>query len=103
MTFKEFQTRVRDIKKESFDGTADHPLQWGIQRARFNEEKLERLVSIAREVPFATAKRRFDAWQRQLVRVRETRQRMERAELGIYENATFGASTQTAQVSAREI
>ncbi len=99
MTFKEFQAQVREIKKVTFQGTSDSPLHWGIERAKFNEQRLLRLIAVAEQVPYATARRRYDAWQRQLSRVRETRERMERMDLGIYHAKVTPPSAETIAVA----
>ena len=84
MTFKEFRLRVLAISREQFTGTKTHPLEHGIERATFEEQKLERLIAAARGATFITAKRRVAAWRRQLQKVRAARQRLMAIKAGVY-------------------
>ena len=84
MTFREFRERVLTISREEFKGTKTHPLEHGIERASFEEQKLERLIAATRGASFLTAKRRAAGWRRQLQKVRAARQRLMDIRAGVF-------------------
>jgi len=77
MTYKEFKRHVFTIYNETFDGADNGPIDYGIQRAKFEEKKLNRLILLADQTDFSTAKRKVAGWRRQLERVHEIRARLE--------------------------
>ena len=84
MTYKDFKKKIREVSAEVYKPTSFHPLQHGIQRATFEEQKLKRLIAIGRRASFETARNRVAAWERQLVRVQQTRQRLMNTRDGIF-------------------
>jgi hypothetical protein len=77
MTYKEFKRHVFTIYNETFTGADNSPIEYGIQRARFEEKKLQRLIVLADQTDFSTAKRKVAGWHRQLERVQQIRERLE--------------------------
>ena len=77
MTYKEFKRQVFMIYSETYNGADVSPIEYGIQRAKFEETKLERLITLAGQTDFSTAKRKVEGWRRQLDRVHEIRARLE--------------------------
>lgn len=77
MTYKEFKRHVFSIYSETYNGADVSPIEYGIQRAHFEETKLERLILLANQTTFSTAKRKVEGWRRQLERVREIKLRLE--------------------------
>lgn len=91
MTFKEFKKKILEISGEQFQAVQFHPLEHGIRRALFEENKLKRMIAIGRRSDCETAKRRVAAWQRQLQRVQQTRKRLENTRDGIFAPAPAAA------------
>lgn len=77
MTFAEFKRQISLVARERYQGDELSPLQFGIDRARFEEQKLLKLIALAQQAGFATAQRRKAAWERQLIKVRSSRQRFQ--------------------------
>jgi hypothetical protein len=77
MTYKEFKRHVFTIYSETFNGEDSRPIDYGIQRACFEEKKLQRLISLAEQTNFSTAKRKVAGWQRQLERVLQIKARLQ--------------------------
>jgi len=77
MTYKEFKRQVFMIYNEPFEGADNSPIEYGIQRARFEEKKLRRLIVLADQTAFSTAKRKVAGWRRQLERVQQIKARLE--------------------------
>ncbi len=77
MTYKEFKRQVFMVYNETYSGADVSPIEYGIQRAKFEETKLERLIALACQTEFSTAKRKVEGWRRQLERVHEIRVRLE--------------------------
>ena len=77
MTYKEFKRHVFTIYNETFDGADNSPIEYGIQRAKFEEKKLNRLIVLADQTDFSTAKRKVAGWRRQLDRVQQIKARLE--------------------------
>ncbi len=77
MTYKEFKRHVFTIYSENYNGEDVSPIEYGIQRAKFEEIKLERLIVLAEQTDFSTAKRKVAGWRRQLERVHQIRARLE--------------------------
>jgi hypothetical protein len=77
MTYKEFKRHVFTIYNEGFNGEDSSPIDYGIQRARFEEIKLHRLIELAEQTDFSTAKRKVVGWHRQLERVLQIKARLE--------------------------
>jgi hypothetical protein len=77
MTYKEFKREVFAIYNEAFLGDDKSPIEYGIQRAGFEEKKLRRLIVLAEQTTFSTAKRKVAGWRRQLERVQQIKARLE--------------------------
>jgi hypothetical protein len=77
MTYKEFKRHVFSIYNETFSGADNSPIEYGIQRAKFEETKLLRLIVLADQTDFSTAKRKVAGWRRQLERVQQIRERLQ--------------------------
>lgn len=77
MTYKEFKRQVFVIYNEPFVGMDNNPIEYGIQRALFEEKKLRRLIELADQTVFSTAKRKVAGWRRQLERVQQIKARLE--------------------------
>ena len=77
MDFKEFKRRSLQIALEPFQSKEFHPLDFGIQRARFEEQRLRRLIELAGQVESLTVKRKEAGWRRQLEKTVTVRNRME--------------------------
>jgi hypothetical protein len=77
MTYKEFKRHVFTIYNEDFNGEDSSPIDYGIQRAHFEEKKLHRLIELAEQTEFSTAKRKVAGWHRQLERVQQIKARLE--------------------------
>jgi hypothetical protein len=76
MTYKEFKREVFAIYNQSFAGDDKNPIEYGIQRAEFEEKKLRRLIALADQTAFSTAKRKVAGWRRQLERVQQIKARL---------------------------
>ena len=70
MTYKEFKRNVFAVYSENYDGEDVRPIEYGIRRAKFEETKLQRLIALAEQTDFSTAKRKVAGWRRQLERTR---------------------------------
>ena len=77
MNFKEFKQQSLKISLEPFESKEFHPLDFGIQRALFEEERLRRLIELAEQVESLTVKRRAAGWRRQLEKTKSVRNRLE--------------------------
>jgi hypothetical protein len=77
MTYKEFKRQVFAIYNDGYKGEDVSPIEYGIRRAEFEEEKLKRLITLADQTVFSTAKRKVAGWRRQLDRVHLIRVRLE--------------------------
>jgi hypothetical protein len=77
MTYKEFKRQVFAIYNDTYKGEDVSPIEYGIRRAEFEEEKLKRLIALADQTIFSTAKRKVAGWRRQLDRVHVIRVRLE--------------------------
>lgn len=77
MTYKEFKRQVFSIYSETYNGADVSPIEYGIQRANFEEKKLGQLIALAGRTDFSTAKRKVEGWRRQLERVGEIKTRLE--------------------------
>ena len=76
MTYKEFKAQVRAVEAKVFRSTETHPISFAVERAAFEEEKLNQLIALAKRASFMTAKNRLAAWRRQLERVRAKKERL---------------------------
>lgn len=91
MTYKDFKRQVFVIYNEPFKGIDNNPIDYGIQRAFFEENKLRRLIVLADQTTFSTAKRKVAGWRRQLERVQQIKARLElRKKESPLGNAVFG-------------
>ena len=77
MTRKEFERLRMSIEEQDFFGNCTDPIEYGIQRARFEEKKLRKLIVLADQTAFSTAKRKVAGWRRQLERVQQIQTRLE--------------------------
>ncbi len=77
MNFKEFKKQSLQITLEHFESKEFHPLDFGIQRARFEEQKLKRLIELSEQVDSLTVKRKAAGWRRQLEKTANVRARLE--------------------------
>jgi hypothetical protein len=77
MNFKEFKQRSLQISLEPFQSKEFHPLDFGIQRALFEEQRLRRLIDLATQVDSLTVKRKAAGWQRQLEKTVSVRNRLQ--------------------------
>lgn len=77
MTYKEFKRRVFTIYNECYHGGDLGPIEYGLRRAEFEENKLGRLIGLAEETEFSTARRKVEGWRRQLERVHAIKARLE--------------------------
>jgi hypothetical protein len=77
ITFSEFKRRVAQINGRNFEGESFHPLDYGIERAGFEEKRLRQLIELAEEAPFQTAVNRKKSWMRRLKKVQQSRERFE--------------------------
>ena len=82
MTFRKYRQQVVEITGEQYDGPPSHPLVRGIERARFMEGKLGRLIALASQQQFKTAQKQAAAWQRVLERTVRSRERMRNTLMG---------------------
>jgi hypothetical protein len=90
MTYKEFKRHVFSIYSETYSGADVSPIEYGIQRAKFEETKLERLILLANQTDFSTAKRKVEGWRRQLERVHGIKARLEQRKCEAPIVAKFG-------------
>jgi hypothetical protein len=77
MTYTEFKRSVARITRQEFLSSQFNPLQYGIERTRFEERKLRQLITLAKRTQFLTAQRKVAGWERKLVRMQEKRARFE--------------------------
>ena len=78
MTYKDFKAHVRAVEAETFQPTQTHPILFGLERLAFQSHRLQRLIGIAEQVHFATARARLAAWRRELKRVNAKKARLTR-------------------------
>jgi hypothetical protein len=78
MTYTEFKRHVARISRQEFLSSQFNPLQYGIERTRFEERKLRQLIALAKRTQFLTAQRKVAGWERKLQRMQEKRARFER-------------------------
>lgn len=71
MTYREFKTLVSHVAQERFRSEQNHPLLFGIERLQFEKLKLKRLVEAGSMVDCKTARRRVQAWEREIARLEE--------------------------------
>jgi hypothetical protein len=86
MRLSEFKNKMFQVLNQKFIPTAFEPLDYGIQRAAFEEQKLQQLISLAEQVEFLTAKNKLRGWRRQLERATARRLRLENTKKGLYPN-----------------
>jgi hypothetical protein len=77
MTYKEFKRQIFAIYSETYSGEDVSPIEYGIRRAEFEDMKLRRLIELAEQTAFSTARRKVAGWKRQLERVQLIRMRLE--------------------------
>jgi hypothetical protein len=75
MTYTEFKRNVARICRQEFLSSQFNPLQYGIERTRFEERKLRQLIALAKRTQFLTAQRKVAGWERKLQRMQEKRER----------------------------
>ncbi|MDB6059333.1 MAG: hypothetical protein JWO95_3177 [Verrucomicrobiales bacterium] len=78
MTRKQFEQIRVSIESEKFHPSASDPLAFGIERAAFERQKFERLISASEGLAFATVATKRAQWQRQLERVTAKAERLEK-------------------------
>lgn len=76
-TYKEFKRNVFAVDSENYDGEDVGPFEYAIRRGKFEEAKLQRLMALAEQTDFSTAKRKVAGWRRQLQRTRGIIMRLE--------------------------
>ena len=55
MTRKEFEKFRMSIEDQDFSGNYSDPIEYGIQRAAFEQKKFQKLIAAARKVNMRTA------------------------------------------------
>jgi hypothetical protein len=75
MTYTEFKRNVARISRQEFLSSQFNPLQYGIERTRFEERKLRQLIALAKRTQFLTAQRKVAGWERKLERMQQKRER----------------------------
>jgi hypothetical protein len=75
MTYTEFKRSVARISRQEFLSSQFNPLQYGIERTRFEERKLRQLIALAKRTTFLTAQRKIAGWERKLERMQQKRER----------------------------
>jgi hypothetical protein len=75
MTYTEFKRNVARISRQEFLSSQFNPLQYGIERTRFEERKLRQLIALAKRTTFLTAQRKVAGWERKLERMQQKRER----------------------------
>lgn len=81
MTFSEFQKLVSAIQAEEFHSTTSDALTMGIQRCRFEEAQIARLLKLAKQSGIPTALKKMVIWEARLNRKIAARQRFERLKM----------------------
>ena len=79
MTRKEFDRVRLGIEKEKFVGDYSDAISFGIKRAEFEQQRFQRLMAAAAEVPGSkTVRTKLEIWKRQLERAGEAQRRLEK-------------------------
>lgn len=71
MTYREFKTLVCKVSQEQLQSRQNHPILFGIERAQFEKQKLQRMIDAGNQLRSKTAQRRIEAWQREINRLDE--------------------------------
>jgi hypothetical protein len=75
MTLKEFEVRRQEIERESLQAKNLNPISFGLERTRFQKEKLKKLLDTAQGINSLTVKAKVKQWERQLERLARTEER----------------------------
>jgi len=75
MTRKEFEKFRMSIEEQDFFGNYTDPIEYGIQRAAFEQKKFQKLIAAARKVNMRTTRAKAEQWQRQLERAEHSYER----------------------------
>ncbi len=85
MKFDEYRARVAAIRAERLQPTTLTPLEFALERNQFEQKKLQKLLDVAENANFMTARRHLERWHRLLdkmkkaeVRFKETLQNVSR-------------------------
>ncbi len=77
MTLNEFGRQVRQIEKEELESGSLDTVSFGLERSKFEIEKLKRLIALGKRVGLKTSAKRISKWQKQLEKVQENQRRFE--------------------------
>ncbi len=69
MTLQEFERCRLGLEREKFRGELADPLNFGIDRAQFEKNRLQKLIELGKGVRSKTVQAKIDRWKRQLRRV----------------------------------
>jgi hypothetical protein len=78
MTYAQFVKQSACIRNETFQFDSFNPFSYAIQRNAFQRRQYQRLIDLAERAPGLTAKRKLSRWKRELKRLNETRERLEK-------------------------
>jgi|ERR1043166_1153982 hypothetical protein len=81
MTRKEFEQIRKTIEAEEFHSEGMDPFVFGIERARFDQCRYERLIEAAKNVESKTVRADVAKWKRQVLRAKASRERFQRLQL----------------------
>jgi hypothetical protein len=76
-TFAEFEKFRQELYSKDFQAKHLHPIEFGLERTRFEMERLAQLISVAEHVDGVTIKSRLEGWKRQLRRLQSAHERFQ--------------------------
>ena len=76
-TFAEFEKYRQELFAEPFHGDNLHPIRFGLERTRFEMERLAALIQVAEGVEGVTIKSRLEGWKRQVRRLESAHKRFQ--------------------------
>jgi uncharacterized protein YigA (DUF484 family) len=88
MTRKDFEIFRMAIEDRRCSADSLDPISFGIQRAKFEVIKYQRLIAAARGIAAKTVQARIKPWQRQLAHAHESRERFEELERQVLQART---------------
>lgn len=76
-TFAEFEKYRQELFSTDFQGRNLHPIAFGMERTKFEIERLRQLIQVAEQIEGVTIKGRLEGWKRQMQRLESAHQRFQ--------------------------
>ena len=76
MTLQEFERLRMDMERNKFRSDSVDPVLFGIERGRFEKQKLQKLIDLGQGVRSKTVQAKIERWKRQLKRLDGSMERL---------------------------